>query len=115
LGEPDSAIGPAEEARRLAPFDPRIVEFYGEVALAAGKGADAEAAFRRALELVLTADSHPVRRARLYDALGRSLESQGRPDFAYDAFRRAVALDPTLGNASARVATYEHRSSVPAR
>jgi tetratricopeptide (TPR) repeat protein len=115
LGDPDTALGPADDARRIAPFDPRLMEFYGEVALASGHGADAEAAFRRSLELVLIAGAQPARRARLYDALGRSLEAQGRPDFAYDAFRRAVALDPAARNAAARVASYEHRSSRPPR
>lgn len=112
LGDANRALTMADEARRLAPLDPRLMEFYGEIALAAGRGADAEAAFRRSLELILTEGAGPARRARLYEALGRSLESQGRADVAYDAFRRAVDLDPNAANASERLAAYE-RSAMP--
>jgi tetratricopeptide (TPR) repeat protein len=111
LGNHEQALKFANDARRLAPLDPRLVEFYGEVELASGRGASAEAEFRRAIELVVAAGTDPVRRARLYDALGRSLEAQARPDYAYDAFRRAVELDPMAMNAAARVAAYEHRSA----
>lgn len=115
LGDPQRALVLADEARRATPTDPGVIEFYGEVALAGGLGEEAETAFRRSLELVLALaeGAEPTRRARLYDALGRSLEVQGRADFAYDAFRRAVEIDPSFRNAAARVAAYEHLSSSP--
>jgi tetratricopeptide (TPR) repeat protein len=111
LGDPNHALALADQARQTSPTDARLLEFYGEVALAAGQGAEAETAFRRSLELVLEQGVPPARRARLYDAIGRSLEAQDRGEIAYDAFRRAVALDPSARNAVARVEAYEHRGS----
>jgi tetratricopeptide (TPR) repeat protein len=89
-------------------MDAIIEEFYGEVALVAKRASEAELSFRRALEKALVQDAGPAQRARLYDALGRSLEAQGRADVAYDAFRRAVAIDPAAVHAQARLKLYEH-------
>jgi len=110
MNDPKRALSFAREAAGTANVDPRQAEFYGEVALACGLGSEAEVSFRRALELLLAAGVTPQQRSRLYDALGRSLEAQGRSDMAYDAFKRAIAIDPFAEHAVARVHAYEHRS-----
>jgi len=113
LGDPERARLDLEDVRDLLADNARRQEFYGEVLLACGRSHDGEVAIRRAIELELAGEANRIRRARQYEALGRALELQSRPELAYDAFRRAVALDPEQAAAARRVATYE-RGAMPA-
>ena len=115
LGEPESALLALESVRDLLAGNARRQELYGEVLLACGRSHDGETAIRRAIELELAGEANQIRRARQYEALGRALELQGRPEVAYDAFRRAVALDPNLAAAARRVANYERGAMTTVR
>lgn len=94
LGDLDGARDAADAACRTAPDEPGIHEDLGNVALRQGDHGAALAAFRDALAAAARRDSPPRFRARMYRRIGVVEEARGRPELAYDAFRRAVALDP---------------------
>lgn len=95
LHEPRLAAMAAEKARASSPADPDILDFAGQIALAAGHYAAAEAAFHEALAAFALAGSNPTERARLYRQRGQALEALGRVEDAFDEYRRAVEILPT--------------------
>jgi tetratricopeptide (TPR) repeat protein len=107
LQEPALAIEAATRARQLQPEVPHRAETLGDVALGAGEHATAEAAYRDSLRLLARAKAGAVVRARLYRKIGQVEEDRGKPDRAYDAYRRALELNPAEPHARKRVAAME--------
>lgn len=89
------AISAATKARALSPADSDILDFAGQIALAAGDPAGAETAFHEALGVLARTGSSATDRARLYRQRGQALERLGRVDEAFDEYRRAVEILPT--------------------
>ncbi len=107
LHEPERALEDAVRARTLEPDAPYRAEQLGDVALAARRGAAAVDALQHALRVLARAKAPPVVRARLYRKIGQAEELRSRPDLAYDAYKRALALAPAEAHASARVRAME--------
>lgn len=103
LGQLSEALRDAREARYLLPGDPRVVEHLGAVALLADDPELALATFREAMRSAAGGGAAASTRARLYRWLGETHEALDRPDLAYDAYRRALQLDPTEREALRRV------------
>jgi len=106
-GEKKEAQEDARRARSLLPEEPRILENLGRVSLAAGDADAAVAAYREALGRVARGAGVPAARARLYRAIGEAEERRGRADRAYDAYRKALELDPRESHAGKRVTQME--------
>lgn len=92
LRRDDMAIHYWERARAMAPRDARIVASIAHTLAGRGRGAEAAALFRQALDL------DPDQPA-LWFNLGFLLEEGGDAAAAAAAFRRAVDLDPKLDRA----------------
>jgi tetratricopeptide (TPR) repeat protein len=107
LGILNGALEMADAARHALPEDPSYDEFYGEIALASGRGADAAHAFRDALSSAVAGGTTTRFRAHLYDRLGQALEADGKGDLAVDAYRRAVELEATESHAVLRLAALD--------
>ena len=84
-GDPHGAEELLAGALRDAPADPQVQLDSGHVALAAGAAGEAEARFRRALEL-------DPRSAAIWFGLGRALARGGQPEPALAALERARTL-----------------------
>jgi tetratricopeptide (TPR) repeat protein len=102
-GNPAKALELARKARALRPAEAAKVEFAGRVALAAGETEEAIRAYRDALGLVAREGGSDRYRAYLYVLLGQAEEKRGRPDVAYDHYKRALALDPERKDAAGRL------------
>lgn len=112
LDDRDAALRQADLAREMQPEVERYHDQAGTIAARAGRPELAIEAFRRALALAARdADSAP-RRAALYRKIGQALEAQGSADQAYDAYKRAVALDPDEAWAVRRVREMEEAAGV---
>jgi tetratricopeptide (TPR) repeat protein len=94
VGDQNGAASAAAKARALAPLDTSVLTYAGQIALAVGRGSDAEACFREALHTLAVSRDRTMERARLYRQHGQALESIGRIDEAFDAYRRAQELWP---------------------
>jgi tetratricopeptide (TPR) repeat protein len=95
-----SAASAAARARHLSPTDVSVLNFSGQLALAAGNPAEAELSFREALRALATAGGRAIDRARLYRQHGQALERLNRVEEAFDQYRRALEItpnDPWLG------------------
>ena len=88
------ASSAAARARALSPTDAGVLEYAGQMALAAGDDAQAEVAFRDALGAIALEGSRGIDRARLYRQHGQALERLSRVDDAFDEFRRAFEILP---------------------
>lgn len=95
LGDRDGACEDAGAARQLLPEDPGIATHLGQLSLQAGKPDEAVRAFRDALSLVSRGSGDRGWRAGLYAQIGAAEEARGKPDLAYDAYSKAVDLDPS--------------------
>jgi len=84
-GDPRGAEELLAGALRDAPADPQVQLDAGHVALAAGAAGEAEARFRRALEL-------DPRSAAIWFGLGRALAREGQPEPALAALEHARTL-----------------------
>lgn len=107
LGEPQRAIDEARSGFRVAPDSPVPAEDLGDVALRAGDAALAIEAYRDALRRMAQNAADPSARAGIYDKVGRAEEQLGRPDRAYDDYRRALRLDPAQQHARKRIEEME--------
>jgi Tfp pilus assembly protein PilF len=83
--------------------------------LQAGRPDEAVKSFRDALSLVSRGSGDKGWRAGLYSAIGGAEEARGKPDVAYDAYRKAVDLDPGQERARQRLAEMEKAAGIPPR
>ncbi len=115
LGDRERACDDARAARSLQPKDPGVAQHLGNVMLQAGRPDEAVKAFRNALSLVSRGSGDKGWRAGLYSAIGGAEEARGKPDVAYDAYRKAVDLDPGQEGARRRLAEMEKAAGIPPR
>lgn len=94
LRDMSGAVQASARGRVLAPHDTSVLDYAGQIAMAAGRASDAEACFREALHTLALARGREMDRARLYRLHGQALEYIGRIDEAFDAYRRARDLWP---------------------
>ena len=90
--EPARALAILEDAKRLAPDDPRVVSEQGRVYMSMGRPDQALAQFGRALAL-------SPRDADAFNNRGAALLALDQKDAAREDFERALALDPCEFNA----------------
>lgn len=107
LGQTPTALLHAARARELVPDSPTHVEHWAQVALRAGRMEDAIEGFNAALAILARTSAQPAWRARLYRQIGQAEEARQRADRAYDAYRRALALDPQEAHALRRLSEME--------
>jgi tetratricopeptide (TPR) repeat protein len=103
LGEAGPALADARAARALQPSHYRFSDGLARVALGAGDLDLAETSFRESLRELAAANASAERRARTHSELGRIEDRRGRPDRAYDSYRRALDLDPDEPLAKRRI------------
>lgn len=99
----DEALEAARAARRAQPGEAWRARWLAQVALGAGRGDESVAAAEAALSILARGGAGPAARAGLYDLIGQAEEKRGRPDRAFDAYKRAVALDDKLSHAAERL------------
>lgn len=99
---PPEALRLLEEARRLAPEDPRIPAAMGHAYLSLGDAAGALREFGRALALA-------PRQAQAYNNRGVALMALGQLEAARSDFEQALALDPCLFDARFNLLRLGHR------
>ncbi len=87
LKDLDAALKQLEDTTKLAPASAAAFASIGAIQIARGNQADAEAAFRKAVE------TNP-NLAAAHLALANFLWSSSRPDDAEASFKRALELDP---------------------
>jgi tetratricopeptide (TPR) repeat protein len=102
-GNPAKALEIARRARALRPEEASKVELTGRVAFAAGEYDEAIRSYRDALGLVAREGGGDRYRAFLYVLLGQAEEKRGKPDVAFDHYKRAIALDPGRKDAAGRL------------
>jgi len=78
----------------------------------AGRPEIAEKAFRRALAIAVRGSAGARRRGTLYRRIGQALDTRGRADQAYDAYKQALALSPEDPHARRRVREMEEAAGV---
>lgn len=92
--------GDHESAQQLATQAVKIsnhtyfAQQQGSLLLRLGKPKEAILAFREALRRVKAGSTQDAQRAGLYRQMARSYEAAGEGDRAFDAWKRAAALDP---------------------
>jgi Flp pilus assembly protein TadD len=96
VGNHAAAVSYLERARKAAPDDTAVLNALGLALAAAGKFADAAAAFRRIAALQPSAAAH-------YN-LGLALLNQQQVEAAEKAFREALRLDPEHARAQIQLA-----------
>lgn len=104
LGRAGDALADARRARELQPALFPRAEQLGDVALTSGDAVLALSAYRDALGIVSKTSAGKLQRSRLYRKIGVAEEQRGRTDLAYDAYRRALELNPEETKAAERVA-----------
>ncbi len=107
IGRAQLALEDARQARTLQPTLFRRAEQLGDVALSAQDQALAVGAYRDALGILARTTGNAKHRARLYRKIGEAEEQRARPDLAYDAYRKAVELNPDELRARKRLTEME--------
>ena len=103
----EDALRDAKGASAKLPQRPSVSDHLGSVALRVGDVELAVRSFREALGKVARTGGNPHTRARLYRRIGQAEEHRNRPDRAYDAYKKALALNPEEPVARRRVAEME--------
>lgn len=111
LAAPQAALDDARAAFARSATPP-YAEHLGDVLLETGSAGEAIRSFHRALTLVAGASANEQTRARLYRKIGQAEETGGDPGEAYDAYRRAVELDPSEPFARRRVDEMESAAGI---
>lgn len=112
LGLTEQALTDARLARATYPESPTVDEQFGRIALAAGEPSVAAFAFRDALGKVARASGSRGWRARLYRQIGQALDAQDKAHLAYDAYRRALELNPSDRHAHRRLEAMKSAAGV---
>lgn len=112
-GDPAGALAAAQRAVVIAPEDPLVLENLGLISLRAEDPASALEAFRDALGKLARRGRSVADRARLYRMIGVAEERHGARDRAYDAYKRALELDPEEPLALRRVTEMEKAAGLP--
>ncbi len=107
VGDHASAISAAKRAVAIQPDTHWLSERLGDAAAAGGQYDYALSALNEALRKIAIQAANPLPRARLYRKIAAVEQSRGRPDRAYDAYRRALAADPDDALAQRRIAEME--------
>lgn len=92
--DPVTALEFASEAARHSADGFEALHALGLAQLASGDAESAVRSLRKAVAGAARMGSGTHYRSRLYSDLGRAEERAGRPDRAYDDYRRALELDP---------------------
>ena len=103
LSHIDRAVAHARQAVDLLPREPALHEHLGLALMAGGDSTAAVRSLDESLRLAARAGAPAPVRARLYRELGQAHELGARADLAFDAYRRAVALDPREAHAARRL------------
>ena len=109
LGDLARAVETARAAERLEPAA-WVAEHLGGTLLAAGDPLGAIDGFRRALARVARERGDATTRARLYRRIGQAEEARGEAASAFEAYGRAVELDPAEPVARRRLAEMRARA-----
>lgn len=115
LSRPEDALDTARQARTIRPGSGHLAEHLGDVTHRTGDAGAAREAYGEALALWARERGKPLRRARVYRKIGRTHETDGRADLAYDAFQRALELNENERYARRRVAEIEAAAGVGGR
>ncbi len=107
MGMWGEAVGVAREALGTRPDAAEVAEFLGWTLGAAGDHSGAIQAFRDALGMLARGSTDPVARARLYRQIGEREEARGEASRAYEAYRKAVQLNPEENDAARRLRQME--------
>ena len=107
LGDHARAISAAKRAVAVQPDAYWLSERLGDAAAADRQYDYAMSALNDALRKVASHAAHPLQRARLYRKIAAVEQSRGRPDRAYDAYKRALAADPNDALAKQRIEEME--------
>ena len=99
----ERAVAHARQAVDLLPREPALHEHLGLALMAGGDSTAAVRSLDVSLRLAARAGAPAPVRARLYRELGQAHELGARADLAFDAYRRAVALDPREAHAARRL------------
>jgi len=94
LGDPQSALVWAQQSQALDTESHRLANFLGDTARAAAQPELAIQAYRHALGLLARRNARPRARAFLYRRIGEAQEDLHRNDLAYDAYTKALELNP---------------------
>jgi tetratricopeptide (TPR) repeat protein len=111
LGRAAGALEDATAAWTAEPSSTVAAELVGVAALAAGEPARALEGFQAALRSGARGSADARTRARLYRGVGQAEEARARIDLAYEAYRRALELDPAEPLARARLLEIERRAA----
>jgi len=112
LGRAAGALEEAREARSLQPDEVRFGEHVGNMAMSAARPEEAVEAFRLALAQAARSKRGPHDRARLYSKIGQALDQEGKAHLAYDAYKKALDLNPVQAHAKRRVTEMEDAAGV---
>ena len=112
IGNHAAAISAAELAVAAQPDTHWLSERLGDAAAAGGHYEHALSALNDAIRMTAIHEPNPLRRARLYRKIAAVEQSRGRPDRAYDAYKRALAADPDDEQAARRIAEMERAAAI---
>ncbi len=108
----EKAAAVARDARRLIPESSDLASHLGGILSRSGDPVGALQAYGEALVLLAQRSAKPAARARVYSRIGQVEEQRGNVSEAYDAYRRAVRLDPDERHASRRLKQMESAAGV---
>ncbi len=112
LERPDRAAAVARDARKLIPESSDLASHLGDILGRSGDSDGALEAYGEALALLARRSGRPSARARVYSRIGQVEERRGNVSEAYDAYKRAVHLDPDERHSARRLKQMESAAGV---